>query len=124
MVLHISDVDQLTPKAHDQVSKQGGRFGDHGMALLETTTLQSVDYGNSLPSHNREEYAKVLAEFNNALQNLRNRHETIPITFVDPIRPKEVCYIKENGDVASQTMKQRKPKKLMSADVDEPSQLS
>lgn len=63
------------------------------MALLETTKLQPIDYGKSLPSHDREEYAKALAEFNNAFQNRRNRHEAIPTTLVDPIRPKEVRFI-------------------------------
>ncbi len=64
------------------------------MALLETTTLQSIDYGKSLPSNGREKYAKALVEFNNAFQNFSARHKAIPTTFVDPIHPKEVRFTK------------------------------
>lgn len=94
MVLYISDVGQLSPTAHNQESKEGDRFEDHGMALLETTTLQSIDYGKFLLSHDRELYAKALAELNNAFQNCRGRYEAIPTTFVDPIHPKEVRFTK------------------------------
>lgn len=94
MVLYISDVGQLNPTAHNQVSKERDRFEDHGLALLETTTLQSIDYGKSRPLHDREKYAKALAEFNNAFPNRRNRHEAIPTTFVDPIHPKEIRFTK------------------------------
>lgn len=64
------------------------------MALLEATTSQSIDYGKSLPLHDREKYAKALIEFNNALQNRRSRHEAILTTFIDPIRPKDVRFTK------------------------------
>lgn len=81
MVLHESDAGRLTPTTDHEVKKQVGRFENDGMALLETTTLQSIDYGKSLPSHEREEYAKALAAFNNTFQNRRNRHAAIPTTF-------------------------------------------
>lgn len=64
------------------------------MALLETTILQSIDYRKSLPLHDRGEYTKTLAEFNNTFQNHCIKHIAISTTFIDPICFKKICFIK------------------------------
>lgn len=64
------------------------------MALLETTILQSIDYGKSLPLYNRGKYAKALAEFNNTFQNYCIKHIAISIMFIDLICSKKICFIK------------------------------
>lgn len=96
MVLYKSDAGLLTFTTDHEVNKQGDHFKNHGMALLETTTLQSIDYGKPFPSHEREKYAKALAEFNNTFQDRQlNRHAAIPTTFLDPICPKKVHFTKK-----------------------------
>lgn len=122
MVLHESDAGWLTPTTDHEVKKKGDRFENHGMALLETTILQSIDYGKSLPSHEREEYAKALAELNNTFQNRRNRHAAIRLLTL--FVPKKFVSQKENDDVVLQIMKLRRPKKLVSDGIDKPNQLS
>lgn len=61
MVLYFNDIDQSIFKAANQVMKEKNRFEDLGIALFKTTILQSIDYGKSLLSNDRNKYTKALA---------------------------------------------------------------
>lgn len=72
------------PKAIDQ-------YQDHGMSLVEESTVTSLDYAKTLPANEQEEYAK---KFNSLYQSRMIKHAEIPTTFFDPIRPKEIRFRK------------------------------
>lgn len=65
IVFHNNSISQLSPIVYNEVNKKEDQFENYQMVLLETTILQSIDYGKSLPLYNKGEYAKALAEFNN-----------------------------------------------------------
>ncbi len=60
------------------------------MTLLEKSSVTLLDYAKALLAYEREEYTKVYQEFNCLFQNRRTKYSEVPITFVDPIRPKDV----------------------------------
>ena len=61
------------------------RYQDHGMALVEESAVKSLDYAQTLPANEREEYAKAFHKFNSLYQSRRSKHAEVPTTFVDPI---------------------------------------
>lgn len=60
------------------------------MALVEKSAIMSLDYAKTLPANKREEYAKAFHEFNSLYQNQKIKHAEVALTFIDPIRPKDV----------------------------------
>ncbi|MCJ1347103.1 hypothetical protein MMC31_005324 [Peltigera leucophlebia] len=98
--------DAMVQRLNPVITKSGDRFENHGMALVEGSAIQSIDYGKLFPSHDREIYAKALAKFNAAFETHRKKYEVLPTTFVDPIWPKDP-----------------RQKKQMSADAEEFSRL-
>lgn len=70
------------------------RYQDYGMALVEESAVKSLDYAQTLPANEREEYAKAFHEFNRLYQSRKSKHTEVPTNFVDPIRPKDVKFRK------------------------------
>ena len=68
---------------------RGDQFSRHGLDLLESSSLDAIKYAKTLPSHERERYAAALKKFHGAYQEKVSEHSKLPVTFVDPIRPKE-----------------------------------
>lgn len=70
-------------------TQKGDQFSRHGLDLLESSALQSIAHAKTLPPHERENYAAALKKFHKAYQQKASTHSELPVTFVDPIRPKE-----------------------------------
>lgn len=77
-----------------QLPKPIDRYQDHGMTLVEESAVKSLDYAQTLPANEREEYAKAFHEFNSLYQSRKSKHAEVSTTFVDPIRPKDVKFRK------------------------------
>lgn len=62
------------------------------MALVEESTVTSLDYAKTLPAKEQEEYAKAFHKFNSLYESRKIKLAEIPTTFVDPIKLKKVRF--------------------------------
>lgn len=60
------------------------------MTLIKKLAIMSLDYIKTLSENKQEEYAKAFYKFNNLYQNKKIKHIKILLTFVDPIKPKDI----------------------------------
>ena len=81
-------VENQMPEDFQEKKMPSDRYQEHGMALLEELAIESLDYAKTLTVHER---AKAFQEFNALFQARKAKQALVLTTFVDPIRPKDVC---------------------------------
>ncbi len=79
------------PKDFHEKKMPSDRYQEHWMALLKESAIASLDYSKTFPVHERKKYAKAFQEFNDLFQACKTKQVLVPTTFVDPLRPKNVC---------------------------------
>ena len=83
-------VENQMPEDFQEKKMSSDRYQEYRIALLEKSAIVSLDYTKALSVHKRKEYAKAFQEFNALFQARKAKQALVPITFIDPIRPKDV----------------------------------
>ena len=78
------------PHFSTKIPHSGDRFQRDGADLLQSTTMQSLDFHKSISDvHSGEEYARdhsqVMEKLNKKWQEKEFAHPSVPITFLDPL---------------------------------------
>lgn len=78
------------PHFSTQIPHSGDRFQRDGTDLLQSTTIQSLDFHKSISdAHRAEEYARdylrVMEKLNKKWQEKEFAHPSVPTTFLDPL---------------------------------------